>query len=158
MDRQDSLQTFLALSEHLTGHAAPRLTATGMAEIYLDTMTERGGADNVAALLETFATKIATAEDADRAMRLAMLGDARLGPLARNLIKLWYVGTWYEMAAEWRARFGAGLPDGDIIPTPAAYTEGLLWPTVGANPPGAKPFGYGMWAKPPRVTLERASQ
>lgn len=158
MERQDRLQPFLALSAHLTGHEATRLTGTGMADLYLDTMTERAGTANVSALLDAFTGKVATSEDPDRALRLAILGDARLGPMARNLIKLWYVGTWYEMPADWRARFGAGLPDGDVIPTPAAYTEGLLWPTVGANPPGAKPFGYGMWAKPPRVTLERASQ
>jgi hypothetical protein len=158
MDTQDSLKQFLDLSAHLTGHDAARLTGTGMAELYLATMTERAGAANVAALLEAYGTQVATSDDPDRALRLSILGDARFGPMARHLIKLWYVGTWYEMPAAWRARFGAGLPDGDIIPTPAAYTEGLLWPTVGANPPGAKPFGYGMWAKPPRVTLERASQ
>ncbi|HYO83919.1 MAG TPA: hypothetical protein VES20_21125, partial [Bryobacteraceae bacterium] len=33
----------------------------------------------------------------------------------------------------------------------AAYTEGLLWPAIGANPPGAKGPGYGSWALPPRV-------
>ena len=154
----DRLQQFLDLSAHLTGHDAVRLTGTGMAELYLATMTERAGAANSAALLETFSSQVAASDDPDRALRLAILGDARLGPMARHLIKLWYVGTWYEMPAAWRARFGAGLPDGDVIPTPAAYTEGLLWPTVGANPPGAKPFGYGMWAKPPRVTFERASR
>jgi hypothetical protein len=158
MDRQDALQHFLGLSAQLTGHDAPRLTATGMAEIYLDTMTERAGEANVTALLEAYGAQVATSDDPDRALRLAILGDARLGPMARHLIKLWYVGTWYEMPTDWRERFGAGLPDGDIIPTPAAYTEGLLWPTLGANPPGAKPFGYGMWAKPPRVTYERASR
>ena len=158
MDRHDALAHFLALSAHLTGHGTQRLTATGMAEIYLDTVTERAGAANVAALLETFEAHVAPADEPDRAMRLAILGDARLGTMARHLIKLWYVGTWYEMPAAWRERFGAGLQGGDVIPTPAAYTEGLLWPTVGANPPGAKPFGYAMWARPPRVTLDPAPQ
>jgi len=33
--------------------------------------------------------------------------------------------------------------------SPASYTEGLLWPTIGANPPGAKAPGFGTWAYPP---------
>lgn len=158
MEKRETLTKFLSLSVHLTGHAAERLTATGMVSLYLNTMTERVGAANVTALLAAFSTQVAVSDEPDRAVRILILGDARLGPMARNLIKLWYVGTWYEMPAAWRESFGGGLPDGDVIPTPAAYTEGLLWPTVGANPPGAKPFGYGIWAKPPRITLERASQ
>jgi hypothetical protein len=154
MDRQIATERFLALSAHLTGHDAARLTATGMADIYLDTMTERAGARTAEALLDAHADQVAAAEDPDRALRLAILGDARLGPVARRLIKMWYVGTWYALPADWRAAHGPDLPEGDTIPVPAAYTEGLLWPSVGANPPGAKPFGYAMWAKPPRVTLD----
>ena len=58
------------------------------------------------------------------------------------------------MPEDWREAYGGGRYDSDIIPSPASYTEGLLWPAVGANPPGAKPFGYAMWATPPRVTLD----
>jgi hypothetical protein len=57
------------------------------------------------------------------------------------------------MPRDWRERFGGSAEDRDHVPSPQSYTEGLLWPAVGANPAGAKPFGYGMWAKPPRVTL-----
>ena len=35
--------------------------------------------------------------------------------------------------------------------TAASYQEGLLWPAIGANPPGAKAPGYGSWAQPPRI-------
>jgi hypothetical protein len=33
----------------------------------------------------------------------------------------------------------------------SAYTEGLLWVAIGANPPGAKAPGYGSWARPPQI-------
>ena len=154
MDRTIAMTRFVALSAHLTGHEAARLLGTGMSEIFLGTMTARVGSDNMEAMLVAYDSGVAGAEDPDRAMRLAIMGDARFGPMARNLIKMWYVGTWYQMPDDWRMSYAGALSDGDIIPDPAAYTEGLLWPTVGANPPGAKPFGYAMWARPPRVTLD----
>jgi hypothetical protein len=39
----------------------------------------------------------------------------------------------------------------------ASYTEGLLWPTIGANPNGAKAPGYASWAQPPRIPADRAA-
>lgn len=154
MEKSDALQHFLDLSEHLTGHEVHRLVATGMDAVYFDTMSERVGVANMEAMLAAFDAKVAGADEPERSLRHAILGDPCFGPMARHLIKLWYIGTWKQMPDDWRTAYAGGLPDGDIIPDPAAYTEGLLWPTVGANPPGAKPFGYAMWAKPPRVTLD----
>lgn len=152
MTRSATLDAFADLSAALTGFDAAHLIGTGNAELFWDLLVDRGGGDNAEALLAAWADAVAPAEDEDRALRIAILGDARLGPMARNLIRLWYVGTWKQMPADWRAAYAPGLADGDTIPASRAYTEGLLWPAVGANPPGAKPFGYAMWATPPRVT------
>lgn len=154
MDRSHTLDAFAELSAALTGFDAPHLIGTGNVACYWDLLVERAGAGNAAALLVAWSEKVVAAPDRSRAMRLVVLSDGRLGPLARNLIRLWYVGTWRQLPTEWRAAHAPELPDDDIIPTREAYTEGLLWPAVGANPPGAKPFGYAMWAKPPRVTLD----
>ena len=154
MVRSQALDAFAALSADLTGFDATHLVGTGNAEAFHDLMVARCGAPNVAALLEAWRCHVAGAQDRDRALRLHVLGDGRLGPMARNLLRLWYSGTWRQMPADWRAAFAPGLADGDIVPSRTAYTEGLLWPAIGANPPGAKPFGYAMWARPPRVTLD----
>lgn len=154
MDRSHTLDAFAELSAALTGFDAPHLVGTGNVELYWNLLVERAGAANAAALVAAWSEAVAPAPDPDRAMRISILADGRLGPLARNLIRLWYIGTWKHLPAEWRATHAPELADGDIIPAREAYTEGLLWPAVGANPPGAKPFGYAMWAKPPRVTLD----
>lgn len=147
---------FLALSSALTGFSVFRLKATGQSEAYLATVTDSVGEKTVEALLTAFHAAADAAGDdeaaLERGLRRDILSDARLGPVARNLIKLWYVGTWYTLPAEWRESFATGeRDDGSFVVSADAYTEGLLWPAVGANPSGAKPFGYGMWARAPRI-------
>jgi len=155
MASTDRRAEFLALSATLTGFSVFRLEGTGQTDAYLRTVRDVTGEPTVDALLAAH-RRVADAAGGDRAaldrgLRRALLSDARLGPVARNLVKLWYVGTWYELPAAWREAFGAGARDGTFVVSPEAYTEGLLWPAVGANPAGAKPFGYGTWAKPPRI-------
>lgn len=152
ISRSARLDRFVDLCSALTGFDGASLIGTGNAELFWDLLVDRTGTGNVDALLDAWTNAVADEADRDRALRLCILGDLRFGPMARNLIRLWYVGTWLQMPQDWRAAHAPGLPDGDIIPAAQAYTEGLLWPAVGANPPGAKPFGYAMWSKPPRVT------
>jgi hypothetical protein len=149
MDRDQKLSAFLDLSAALTGFAAIRLRGTGQAEAYLATLTEVVGEATVEALLDVW-RKLAAAE-VERALRLEILSDDRFGPVARNVIKMWYVGTWYALPADWREAHATTDRDRTFVVSPEAYTEGLLWPAIGANPSGAKPLGYGMWATPPRI-------
>ncbi len=145
---------FIALSATLTDFPEFHLRGTGQAELYLQTATSMAGEANLLALLAAFDGVAATSGvERARSLRHNILSDDRLGPLARNVLKLWYVGTWYQMPRDWRERFGGSSEDRDHVPSPQSYKEGLLWPAVGANPSGAKPFGYGMWARPPRVNL-----
>lgn len=151
----DHLDDFLALSETLTGFSRYELSGTGQAALYLSIVAQECGEAGLAALLDAH-RKVKAAGDetaADRAMRTLVLSDETLGPLARALVKLWYTGTWNALPPEWRERHGGGAR-GTFVASPTSYTEGLLWPAVGANPSGAKPFGYGTWALPPRVGLD----
>ena len=149
------LQDFLALSAIVTGFTTFRLLGTGQAESYLSTVIDVVGEDLVAELVGKFGRVRDEAEGDDDVMesllRAHVFSDEKLGPIARNLIKLWYVGTWYQLPAAWRDTFGARTRDTTFVVSPVAYTEGLLWPAVGANPPGAKGPGYGSWADPPRI-------
>lgn len=152
------LPGFLALSEALTGFRGHELRGTGQADLYLSTAGEMAGPDNMVALLNAFAAcDINEGDDGvalDRHLRLCILSHPRHGPLARTLIKMWYVGTWHRLPDDWHKSYGGNPADHNHVPSPASYTEGLLWPAIGANPPGAKPHGYGMWANPPRVTQD----
>ena len=155
MTSADLLENFLALSSVLTGFSVFRLKGTGQAPRYLSTATEIVGEPTVRALLSAFRRAAGDDQDAlERGIRREILSDGKLGPVARNLIKLWYVGTWYALPVEWREAFATTDRDRTFVVSPDAYTEGLLWPAVGANPSGAKPFGYGMWAMAPRIETD----
>jgi hypothetical protein len=152
MERDETLRAFLDLSAALTGFATFRLRGTGQAEAYLATLTEVVGEATAAALLGAWRAVAAEAE-VERALRREILSDDRLGPVARNVIKMWYVGIWYALPADWREAHAATSRDRTFVVSPEAYTEGLLWPAIGANPSGAKPLGYGIWASPPRIEI-----
>ncbi len=151
----DDLQSFLKLSSTLTGFNEFQLTGTGQAEAFLATAREVVGGGPVDELLRRYDRISADAGDdverLHRSLRADILSDELLGPIARNLIKLWFVGTWYQLPSAWRDAFGTSERDVTFVVSPASYTEGLLWPAIGANPPGAKGPGYATWADPPRI-------
>lgn len=160
----DDLEAFLTLSATLTGYSRFRLLGTGQAEAYFRTARDCAGEEAFADLLAVSRRVHAdaggraaasgpagSASALDHGVRAEILSDERRGPVARNLIKMWFVGTWYQLPQEWRDLHGSRRSDVTHVVSPASYTEGLLWPTIGANPPGAKAPGYGTWADPPAI-------
>ena len=144
---------FLALSSALTGYTPAELEATGQVQRYYDTLTQILGGALVGELLSAWDAVLLEAsgrEDAVLAgLRSAVLPDPRLGPVARNLATLWYLGQWNQMPGAWRDAYGASARDLDHVVSAAAYREGLVWDAIGAHPMGAKQQGYGAWALPP---------
>ena len=152
MTRDDLLQRFLDFSAEVTAFSEFDLEGTGQAESYLESVVSVVGKATLRELLDAY--QRATREAGDgRKERLYrdIFSSEKLGPVARNIIKMWYVGVWYELPPEWTESFGALENDVTFFVSPAAYTEGLLWRAIGANPPGAKAPGYGSWAAPPRI-------
>lgn len=133
----DALERFVALSAELTGFREVDIWGTGQAKRHFDLVLEVAGDDLVARLLDSHARHA--------------LADPDLGPLARNLIVLWYLGQWDQMPRRWRDRHGASPADTAGVPSAAAFREGLVWTAIGAHPTGAKPPGFGSWATPPSV-------
>lgn len=154
MTATDRLAQFVALSTELTAFTAFELHGTGQAPAYLSTVDEVVGeqlVDDLVALYTQIRDEAPEADAFARRLRADVLSDERLGPVARNIIKLWYVGIWYELPRAWREAFGARENGASFTVSATSYTEGLLWPAIGASPPGAKPPGYGSWADPPRI-------
>jgi high-affinity nickel permease len=155
MSAQAQLEPFLEFSARVTAFTVYELQGTGQAEAYLETVVGVVGEAVLGDLLSTFDAirREADGEDAerDRLLRARIFSDERLGPVARNILKLWYVGTWYALPQEWHEAFGSVEDDSTFVVSAAAYTEGLVWSAIGANPPGAKGPGYGTWAMPPTI-------
>jgi hypothetical protein len=149
------LDAFLSLSSTLTAYEVFRLRGTGQAEAYFDTVTDVVGEPVVDELLRAWARAQEAAPEGGPALasaiRRELLSDPKLGPIARNVIKLWFVGIWYELPHAWRDAYGAQPKDVTFTVSAAAYIEALLWPSVGANPAGAKAPGYGSWVGPPVI-------
>jgi hypothetical protein len=135
---------FLALSADLTGFNRVELLGTGMADAYLRTLEEVLPAGMLDALLEP-APLGATGSLAE------LLADGDLGPVARNLILLWYSGAWTPLPDEWRAVHGTSPLDVHRVVTPEAYVAGLQWTLAAAHPVGARQQGFGAWAMPPEA-------
>ena len=150
------LERFLAFSSTVTAYSVFELRGTGLAEAYLSTVEQVVGQQVLDALLDRYDTALAVGAADGRAalpdlLRRELFSDPRLGPVARNLVKMWYLGIWYELPRAWTDAYGALQKNVTFTVSATAYTEGLLWPSIGANPPGAKAPGYGAWAQPPRI-------
>jgi hypothetical protein len=151
---QDQLQAFVAFSAAVTGFTQFDLQGTGQADAYRSTVAEAVGDDVLAELLEAWGRVCDGAESESslaQNLRRDIFSDPKLGPVGRNIIKLWYVGMWYALPPAWIEAFGVREKNNTFMVSASAYTAGMLWPAIGGNPPGAKGPGYGSWAEPPRI-------
>ena len=146
------LETFVDFSAQVTAFNPIEIWGTGLAQSYLATVDGVVGQRITDALLDAY-DRIAmeTTNERTERLRQTVFGCEKLGPVARAIVKLWYMGTWYALPAPWQERFGPAARGGTFVPTPDAYVEGLLWPAIGAHPPGAKAQGFGSWQFPPRI-------
>jgi hypothetical protein len=143
---------FLQLSAGLTGFGRVQLLGTGMADEYLRTLEELLPAGVLDELLAAYDR----AEDGggEAAVASEILSDPKFGPIARNVILLWYCGTWTELPEAWRSAYGTSPLDTNRVVSAAAYQGGLQWVVAGAHPIGARPQGYGAWAVAPEAEVK----
>jgi hypothetical protein len=151
MHEPSRLDRFLGFSAEVTAFPVFELRGTGLAEIYLNTIDEVVGPALIDELLDAWAALPSTAAPRPDLLRRHIFGNAKLGPVARNIVKLWYVGTWYQLPTAWSEAFGLTQKDVTFVVSPTAYVEGLLWTAIGAHPSGAKGQGFGSWADPPDI-------
>ncbi len=145
--------SFLGLSAALTGFDEAELQSTGMVDTYWQTVEGAAG-PVVSAELIAVATSILSRSAGDPAeltdlIRTELLSTARLGPVARSLIQLWYLGSWVQLPDVWRDANGIWSGDSSRVVSAAAYEQSLVYQVMRAHPPGALQPGYGSWAKAP---------
>lgn len=146
-------EQFVALSVALTGFDRVELLGTGVMPQYLATL-EKWIGPSIASQLLSFGTGSPPDE---RTVRAGILSDGKLGPVARNVIALWYNGTWSPLPSEWYLTHRTEVPNPpDVanatpyIVSAEAYIEGLAWAAANTHPMGAKQPGFGTWAEQPK--------
>jgi hypothetical protein len=150
----DATDTFLQLSIILTGFDESDLRGTGMLQTYYDELLRIIGAREAGELFGAFEP---IAHPNHRAFdrktfrhdmfKEDVFDDQRFGPVARNVLRMWYMAIWKQLPREWRDEYGATSYDTDHVVSAAAYRESLVWPAAGTHPMGAKAPGFGTWAK-----------
>ena len=139
---------FLALSASLTGFSRLTLLGTGVAEQYLRTVDEVLPPGFMDTLLAAH-RRLPSGEGCGPGLVAQLLEHPELGPVARNLIVLWYCGTWRQLPDAFRAAHGASPLDTTRVVSAAAYLAGLQWTVAGAHPAGGMQQGFASWAMPP---------
>ena len=145
---------FVELSALLTGYGRVELTGTGLTGLYLQTLDAVLPTGVVDELLDACGRLPAGADRTavsgrDVAAGAVILDDPKLGPVARNIILLWYCGTWTALSEAWRAAYGASPLDTSRVVSAEAYQGALQWAAAGAHPAGARQQGYGAWSAAP---------
>jgi hypothetical protein len=174
MNEKD-VQKFLQLSSVLTGFSLYELRASDCTEEFYETTQRQIGREN----LEQFLSKVSATIQADADAKSgkgdaktiggeaklaggeekladidACLADAFLGPIAKNIMRMWYVGNWVAMPDEWWAANSSEIfaANTTFVVSSQAYKEGLVWKAADTHPMGSKSGGYGSWALPPVET------
>jgi hypothetical protein len=146
----DRLHGFVALSALLTGFDEVQLLGSGVAEEHLATLDSLLPGAVVSGLLKAI-EDLPPEGDRQAAINGTILADPMLGPVARNLIVLWYSGIWTQLPAAWRETHGASPLDTTRTTSGAAYRAGLQWLVAGAHAPGASHQGFGAWSLEPKT-------
>jgi len=152
--KQSSLKDFLSLSVGVTGFEQADLLGTGMAQAYYQQLVGVIG-EAIAKELWAVARKLGklSGDALDTAIRRELLASPKFGPVARNIIQLWYWGSWLELPQAWRSRYGTNPQDVTQFVSAAGYQEGLIWKVMQTHPQGAKQPGFGSWSLRPGTAL-----
>jgi hypothetical protein len=135
-----SLPVFVSLSSALTGVAAaqlkPPFDPIGIADQYFATLNANiqppSTLANLAAVFQAVSDPKQGAAN--------VLADPTLGPVARSIIKLWLLGSWYSPSNPSQAV---------KVVSAQAYKESLVWKIMQSHPMGYSMFKFGDWASPP---------
>jgi hypothetical protein len=151
MSSNPDLDNFVGLSVILTGFSAsdlnPQFSPQPVAVEYLQTLKSKVDAALVSQLLTTYQTIAAQfpPDEQPAEVQSKILTDPNMGPVARNIIRMWYLSIWYDGYTGMVTGFSPGT-----VVSSNAYTKGLAWDAMQAHPMGYSEMHYGYWAEPPQ--------
>jgi hypothetical protein len=155
--KKDPTEQFLALSALLTGFERVGLQGTGLTEEYYQQLVGVIGkdiCDELCLLSSRLIEEFHDDEDElNAAVRRQVLASAKFGPVARNIIQMWYLGSWIQMPQGWRSQFGTSPNDVTRVISAEGYIQSLIYNVIGTHPPAAKQPGFGSWSQPPDSEL-----
>jgi hypothetical protein len=158
---------FLLLSEALTGvdreTLAPEFTADAsdilnsdpgidpinVKDTYFDWIRTHAAPAPFAKLL-SFAKEKPSLSQAEIISRTKASDDTKF--LARSIVLLWYLGSWYEPDGPGGLKSAAASPESvakQKVLSAKAYTQGLIWQIIGAHPMGYSNLQFGYWSRDP---------
>ena len=161
------LKLFYNISAPLTGYNEADLMGTGVGEQYLVTLLGLGYPKQGESIYRKNSDLADKVKGYKAALDLlcvinvdkSLLQDPLNGPLAKNIISMWYTATWNALDPSWWTENVVDAADGALIPehkqetfivSSAAYKSGLIWNAMETHPMGANQPGFGTWAKPPK--------
>jgi hypothetical protein len=122
-----SSSDFIDASRLVTGQSG---LLPSLADIYEDQFRKLPGA---AGFLQECQTALASA-DPMQSIKAAMAADPAIAASAKELVHLWFVGAPGPVANKDQAYL-----------TAETYFGALLWPAIGAHPPGLSGGYFGHW-------------
>jgi len=146
---ETGLVEFIDLSVDLTGFTAAELAATGMVKAHFEELQLTLGVSLLAAFLKSGLNAA------------ALMESPVFGPLARNVIRMWYLGQWKRLPDEWLGKIAQTFSEearkgfdefgrnSDRVISSSAYRHGLAWAAIGAHAPATGSPGFASWARPP---------
>ena len=140
-----TLEIFVDLSVVLTGFSKnklqPQHDTLQLSEEYYNTLLKEVNPTLVAQLSAAFTSLQGDNKQVDPVkFKSDIIDNTVLGPVAKNIIKMWYVGIWYYITPE--------TEQGYII-SDNAYTHGLVWDAMLAHPMGYSEGNFGNWDSAP---------
>jgi hypothetical protein len=157
-DENERLSQFLALSVVLTGFEQVDLQGTGLVATYYEAFTGIIRPEICEELWE-LTSKIMEGNRhdtvaIDNAIRREILASPEFGPLAANIIQMWYLGSWIQLPQAWTNQFGTSPADVTKVISALAYKQSLIYDVIRAHPPGAKQGGFGSWSQQPATAAD----
>jgi hypothetical protein len=158
------MMAFLLLSEALTGVDKQLLAPE------FDPKTNDPGTDpinikndyfrwiNAKDTTSSFAKLLQIAKDKPQAIIDSVnASDDNVRFLARSIVLLWYLGSWYEPKdlKDQATAANPGRINSSEVLSPKAYTQGLVWQIAGAHPMGYSNLQFGYWSRNPRDPNDR---
>jgi hypothetical protein len=135
LKKRSRFDEFLSLSGALVGQKVD----VRLGEEYFEKVMKSDGA-TLDKLLDLFEERLNAGDDPATIVKDELFPDPKLGPLARTVLLLWYIGGIQNPGS------------GDWELTSAEhYYRALVWEAIGAHPPTLSNGYFGHWKYPPEM-------